>query len=331
MESSAGKKPWAGYIAALIPVALAAAVFIVALHMRGAVRRTGPVPPARDGFPRNLTETEPDGSKGRTVVIPAPPQRIVSVTLGADEILLRLVPTSRIAALSIIAPNSKYSPVHDKLNGVTCFVGQDTEKITSLNPDLCFMAPYVPEKTRNALVSQGIPVFSFRRFRDLDDIRRSILTVGRAVAADKQARRLVREMDAKLCRVARRLPPKKAWPLVLFCWPDGSSGGLNTTYTAIMEAAGARNVVAEAGVTGYPRMDIERIMSLNPDRILLAVGPGEDAPAKNSLINHPALADLPAIKNKRFIRVSGPLFSSVSQYAADAVVQIAAQLHPERP
>lgn len=321
---------WGGYLAALLPLAVGAGLTLLALDMRGAVSRSKAREATTPGFPVTLTEVRRDGEPGRKVTIPARPERIVSVTLATDEMLLALVPPSRIAALSDVAPNPRFSPIRDKLEGVAHFVGNDSERIVALRPDLCFIASYTQEKTRKALETHGIPVFTFHCFTTLDDIRRNIRTVGKAVGETDKAGRLVAEMNAKLKALARRLPPRSEWPTALFCFAGGHSGAGDTTYTAVLEAAGVKNALAEAGFTGYPKVDAERIVSLDPDYFIVGVGADGKSPAEAWLKSLPALTDLRALKEDRFLRVRAPVFSSCSQHVADAVVEIASQLYPKK-
>src|SRR5581483_4294947 len=67
----------------------------------------------------------------------AAPQRIVSTFLCTDEYLLRLVPRSRIAALSFEAGDRKpvVSTIADKVGGIPQ-IRPSTETVLNLSPDL---------------------------------------------------------------------------------------------------------------------------------------------------------------------------------------------------
>jgi iron complex transport system substrate-binding protein len=240
------------------PAWIVLAGIVVGLAVLGAWvlrRTTQPYAPATQveddgGWPRTLVERFPDGKEGRRLVLPAPPQRIVSVTLVTDEILLDMIRLERIVALSDLAPTA-ISLIADRVGSVQHFVGADVESIIALEPDLCFLASYNREETRSLLVDSGIPVRVLRCFDSLSDVRDNVRTVGRAVGADEEAERMVGEMDRKLAAVAQRLPSREQWPTALAYGRSGWVAGAGTVQTSVLEAAGLRNAAAEHGMAGF--------------------------------------------------------------------------------
>jgi iron complex transport system substrate-binding protein len=285
--------------------------------------------PETDGWPRPLVERFPDGRVSRRILLPRPPQRIVSLYVAADEILLDLVEPKRIAALSYLSRGPD-SMIRNRLQGIEHFVGSDAESIVALRPDLCFLASFNREELRSLLIESGVPVFVFRSHGSFEDVRNNIRLAGRAVGAETKAERLIAAMDAKLEAVARRLPPREAWPSAMAYRPGGWVAGLGSTLTAVFEAAGIRNAVAEAGHEGFFKMDEEQVLALKPDYFVIALGSADMARQREWLRQNPALQPLRAIREKRFFEVEAALLASVSHYIADAVVVLARQAHPDR-
>ena len=60
------------------------------------------------GFPRTITD-----GLGNEVTIPQQPQRIVSLTLATDEILLSLVDTARVRGVTYLAGDSMWTNVSE--------------------------------------------------------------------------------------------------------------------------------------------------------------------------------------------------------------------------
>jgi iron complex transport system substrate-binding protein len=281
------------------------------------------------GWPRTLVERFPDGREARRVVLPAPPQRIVSVNLGTDQMLMDMIEPERIVALSDFARQPE-SLMADRVGSIKHFVVADAESIIGLEPDLCFLASYNREETRSLLIDTGIPVYVFRCFEGLDDIRNNMRTVGRAVGAEEEAERLVAEMDRKLADVARRLPPKDEWPSALVYGQSARVEGIGTTQTEVFEAAGLRNAAAELGIEGFGQVTEEQVLDMDPDYLVVVVRSQGMAHQKQWLLNNPALAPLTAIRNERFLTVDEPLLSAVTHHIADAVVTLARQVYPDR-
>ena len=281
------------------------------------------------GWPRTLVESYPDGTRTRSIVLNGPPQRIVSVTLATDEILLDLLGPERILALSYLAAEEG-SLIADRIGNVQHFVGTDVESIIALKPDLCFLASYNREEVRSLLIDSGVPVYVFRSFDGVEDVRRNIRTIGRAVGAEQQAEQLIGTMDRKIESVARRLPPRDKWPSALVYGQSGWVAGTGTTQTDLFAAAGLRNAAADAGIAGFAQVSEEEVLALAPDYLVVVQQSVRMAQHEEWLLNNPALAPLPAVRDKRFLTLPGPLLTTASHRIADAVFELASQAYPNR-
>ena len=325
-KESSGWLAWIvflGVIAALI-------VFTTQLWRRGPISG-GPITVVEgdSGWPRTLVEQFPDGSEGRRLLVPAPPQRIVSVTLAVDEILMDLIGPARIVALSELAPKPG-SLLAERVGSIRHFVSSDVESIIALEPDLCFLASYNRKETRSLLIDSGIPVFVFSSFHSFEDIRKSIRTVGRAVGAEDEAKQLVGEMNRKLDFVAQRIPAKSEWPSVLAYGQSGWVAGSGTTQAEIFASAGLRNAAAEMGIKGHSQVSQEQVLAMDPDFFVVVsqsvLAPGQEA----WLMENPALAPLRAIQHRQVLTIQESQLSSVSHHVADAVLVLAQQVYPDK-
>ena len=86
-------------------------------------------PADSQGFPRTITD-----GLGSEVTIPQKPQRIVSLTLATDEILLSLVATERVRAVTYLAGDSIWTNVSEIARQVEHTVQSDPEQIIALEP-----------------------------------------------------------------------------------------------------------------------------------------------------------------------------------------------------
>ena len=78
------------------------------------------------------------------MVIQSKPSRIISQTLGSDEILLRLIDKSRIAALTRYADDPGISNIAEEAAEIPERVTMDNvEKTISLQPDLVILDTWV--------------------------------------------------------------------------------------------------------------------------------------------------------------------------------------------
>ena len=97
---------------------------------------------------------------GQSLSLPSHPSRIVSLTYGTDEILLGLVDTSRVAALSRYAGNPDISFVtKEEAEAVGRKVDMNAEFIMALKPDLVIASTAVSPQLVSLLRQSGIPVY----------------------------------------------------------------------------------------------------------------------------------------------------------------------------
>ena len=146
-------------------------------------------------FPRVIRD-----ASGASLVIPHKPQRIVSQTLGTDEILLAICAPQRLVALSILVDDADYSNVTAQAHLVKARANADAEQILALYPDVIFVASYSKAELIELLQAAHAPVFRFAHFDRLEDIKANIRTIGYAVGEDDNADALVQHMEHHLAR-----------------------------------------------------------------------------------------------------------------------------------
>jgi iron complex transport system substrate-binding protein len=315
---------------ALIVIAITGAVFGIELVRRlnvapapsqiAQATSTGSNAPAT--YPRTLR----DGS-GELLTIGARPRRIVSQTLGSDEILFDVCERERIVAFSKIAFDPKYSPIASELREISAPTAQTAEEILQLRPDLIFVASYNRAETVEQLKAAGAPVFRFTNYDSLEDIEGNIRSVGQAVGEEARAEELVGRMGRELEAVRARIPPLAKRPRVMSYGQSGVTAGAGTSIDAIVRAAGAVNLPAEKGLSGFPKVSAEQVIEWQPDFIIIGAEEGKFEEAKRRLLSNPAVASTNAARTGRIIAVDNRHLLSVSHYIVRAIGALADALY----
>lgn len=277
------------------------------------------------GFPRTLR----DGG-GELVTIPAPPRRIVSQTLGTDEILFDICERERIVAFSEVALDPKYSPLATSLRDARALSTRTAEEIIQLDPDLIFVASYSRAELVEQLKSTGTTVFRFTNFSRLEEIARNIRGVGRAVGEEARAEELAVRMERELESIRAGIPPAAKPPRVMLYGRSGNTAGADTSFDAVARAAGAVNVTAEKGLKGYPKISAEQLTEWQPDYIVVGAEEGKFEEAKRRLLDDPAVAATDAARAGRVIVLDNRYLLSVSHYVVRAVRGLADELYANR-
>jgi iron complex transport system substrate-binding protein len=193
----------------------------------------------------------------------APPRagRIMSLKICTDELLLDLVPASRIASVTFLSREPAALRMWPQ--GANVPVNHGTaEEILATHPDLILTDPFMAPSLRPLLAKSGAKILEVPPAEDFAQIRAVTRMVARAVGEEARGEALIAQMDADLRDVAAHRPQKA---LTVAGWGGGGfvpgTGGL---FDVMLTAAGARNVVR--GTFAY--YDVESLIDANPDALV---------------------------------------------------------------
>jgi iron complex transport system substrate-binding protein len=314
------------YIAVILAtLGLAVAGIEIARRLKVPADTITTVPAAARPFPRELRD-----AKGETLILPREPQRIVSQTLGTDEILLDVCPPERVVALSNLAEDGDYSNVVEEARRIPGRTTEGPEQILQFKPDLIFVASYSRAETVELLKTSKAPVFRFANFDSIEDIKSNIRTVGYATGMDDAAEKLVGKMDDALAAVRARIP-QRASPMRVMSYDKlGYTAGSNTIFDEVVRAAGAVNVCAEKGIKGFAKINSEKILEWQPDFLIMGANRGKEKSVRDRLLEDPAVANSKAGQAGRIIVIDNRHFLTVSHHVVSFVEDLANGLYGDR-
>jgi len=258
------------------------------------------------------------------IALLAAPQRVASLNLTADEILVDILPLERLVAATVWADADSSNIVGRIAPAVTRFRRPDLEKLVALAPDLVVVSEHTDADFQALLARSGMRVHRLEGLSTLAGIGDAILKLGEAVGEREAARRLVDRYDRSLSDLSRRLAGARR-PRVLY-WSGSFTAGGGSTIGALIEAAGAINVGRELGLEGVGAPGAERVFLADPDVLLT----GRSQQAASSLKDHPLLSQLRAVREGRIVEMPVRLLVTLSHHAAEACWWLAAALDPER-
>jgi iron complex transport system substrate-binding protein len=254
----------------------------------------------------------------------APPQRVASINLAADEVLAVILPPGRLVSVTRWADEVGTSNVVGRVPpGVHRFVKADLEQLVALRPDLVVVSEYTDADFLNQLERSGLRFHRMQGLSSIPGVRAAILDLGSAVGEEEAARLLVARFDRILSDLGRRLAGARR-PRVLY-WSSGMTAGADTAIGALIEAAGAINVGREIGVTGIAPPGAERAFVADPDVVLVGRWPK----AVEELTEHPLLQQMRAVRDGHIVVLPTELLVALSQFTADAAWALAHLLHPD--
>ena len=109
----------------------------------------------------------------------AHPQRVVSQTVGTDELLLALADPGQVAALSHISHDGHFSPVAAEAKRFPALRDSDAESVLRFRPDLVLAASFTRPETLALLRRAGVRLVVLDRFESLEDVYASLRSLGR--------------------------------------------------------------------------------------------------------------------------------------------------------
>jgi iron complex transport system substrate-binding protein len=213
-------------------------------------------------FPKGATDPI-----GRRLVIPAPPRRIVSLALSADEILLEIVPPERIAGLTIFVDNPGMSVAGGSAPKSAARVTGEPESLLALAPDLIIASAYTRPDALSLLEGAGVAVIGTGSHATFDDVLAAVTTLGEAVGEPERARALVSAAQARIDAVVSR--PRGRRKRVLL-WEGSYTYGRGTLEDEMMRLAGGENVAAS--LHGAAPLTEEAVVALDPEVIVVPIG-----------------------------------------------------------
>lgn len=254
----------------------------------------------------------------------APPRRVASMNLSADEILVEILPLERLVSVTRWADSDSGNIAGRVPPKIFRIQKADMEQLVALRPDLVVVSEYTDADFLKQLERSGMRHHRIEGLATLAGIRRAILDLGQAVGEPAAAERLVLTFDAKLQDLAQRLAGVER-PRVLY-WSSGMTAGADTAIGALIECAGASNVGRELGVTGIVPPGAERAFVADADAILVGTWPR----AVESVKQDPLLGKSRAVREGRIVALPTSLLVALSHHSAEACWQLAARLHPHR-
>jgi iron complex transport system substrate-binding protein len=250
---------------------------------------------------------------------PAKPQRIVSLNVCVDQLLLLMVDHRRIAALTAFATDRDWSNMPREAKGFATTHGR-AEEVMPLMPDLVIGGEYSAPDTIALLRRVGQRVEVMRLANSIEGVRAGMRWVGGIVGEPEKADALVAELDRRLAAVAAAVPPGPR-PVLAFYNTSGYTAEPGTLADDVIRAAGFENLAGRLGLGIGGRLNLEQVATARVDA-LIAIDTAETSPSRAvETVQHPALARLAT--RRPFAAIPGRLWTCETPFVAEAAERLA--------
>lgn len=286
----------------------------------------GIVDPTNLSWPRQV-----EGLNG-IVEIPAKPQRIITASIGHDEMVLAIVPNARLVAVGGVTKNSTFSNVAALVEGKP-EITRDPETIIAQNPDVVVTSPFFTAEGIAALSRVGIPTIQTQLDHDAEARINNILLLGYILGEEARALEFAQEVRGRHDALIAVTGAKQNKPRVLALTSYSDDlwvAGANSTEGSVIEAAGGVNAAADQGVEGNQTTSLEGVIAMNPDVIIIAQPIEFGAEEfRERLRSDQALQELPAIRDDRVYVVESKHFTTLSYWNIRGAEDLARILWPD--
>ncbi|MFJ9887720.1 ABC transporter substrate-binding protein [Streptomyces sp. NPDC091287] len=287
-----------------------------------------------DGFPYTVKNC------GVTTTFTAPPKRVVTMNQHVTEIMLELGLKKSLVGTAYL--DDQVLPKYGEDYASVPVIAKEYpsyEQVLAANPDFVYggySSAFTAGdgRSREALKKSGIESrlnteSCTKGDQPMDTLYEEIRQVGRTFGVTDRAEAWIKQAKADNAATAEKLADLK--PVSVFVYDSGDK----TAFTAggegigneLIERAGGTNVFADLDKP-FGDASWENVVARKPETIVIYdYGATTVEQKKKRLLTDPALADVPAIKNKRFAVM--PLSDAVLGVRVPAAVdKLAAQLHP---
>ena len=224
--------------------------------------------------------------RGRTVTLPRPPQRIVSLLPSLTEAVCALDQCHRMVGVDRY---SNWPEAITQLPQVGGGLDPNIEAIVALRPDVVLMATSSRASAR--LESLGVAVVALEP-KTHADVQRVLGKIGQVLAVP-DAQRVWRRIDAAVEAAAQSVPPAARGARVYFEVNRGPYGaGTSSFIGETLTRLGARNILP-AALGPFPKLNPEYVVRADPDLIMVG------ARSVEGLAERPGWGSLRALREQR--------------------------------
>jgi len=278
-----------------------------------------PTPPAPAQFREVVDET------GRTIRIPQPVLRIVSLAPSLTETVYALGIQDRLAGDTDFCD---YPPDAQRKPKIGGGLNPSLEEIAALHPDLVLAAKAFNRlDTVLALQTLHIPAYATDP-HTVDQIVSSTRRLADILGVPDAGASLTTDLEHRLADLQERLANLAPRRVLFVVWDEPLiSIGKDTFIADALRHAGATSIVDST--QGWPQISLEEVVHQQPDFLVFAASHSPTGGIDfDALAARPGWRGLEAVRNRRFAVISEAVNRPAPRIIS-AIEDLARQLHPD--
>jgi iron complex transport system substrate-binding protein len=247
-------------------------------------------------------------------------KRIVSLDFCADQYLLKMLPRSRILAVSPNA-NKHFSYMRDSAINIST-VRPIAEDVLALKPDLIIRSYGGGPHASRFFKLAGIPVLQIPFTNSFEDVRNTIRHIADGLGVEQKGEKIISIMNSRLKNI-RKSDSKK---MALYMTPTGVTSGAGTLIHEMLQAANLKNFQRHPG---WGLIPLERLAYEQPAVIAAAFFTTEENYLSMwSPMRHPVARK--QITKQPTVMLQGAWTACAGWYLLDAIEALAESVAMEK-
>lgn len=243
------------------------------------------------------------------------PQRIVSINLCTDQLLLALADRGQIAGVTRNAVDRGMSAEAATARGLPQ-IGS-AEQILVTDPDLILGMPANGSPLLSAL-PQDYRMADIRFANNLTDVYASIRETAAAVGHPDRGEALVARMESDLAHIGK---PGRG-RVAAYYQRRGYMTGAGTLVDELMTRVGLTNLATKLGKPVLSQLSLEEMVAAQPDFLIVESATDRIDDQGSEMLHHPALRDIPRITIREAWTVcGGPATVQAARSMADQLAR----------
>jgi iron complex transport system substrate-binding protein len=262
---------------------------------------------------------------GRTVRIPQPVMRIVSLAPSLTETIYALGLQDRLVGDTDYCD---YPPEAQKKQKVGGAINPSLEEIAHLRPDVVLVTKHLNTlDTVHSLDALGIPSYATDP-RNVDEIVASAKRLGEVLGAAQAGAALAEDLQRRLDTLRQKIGARPPRRVLFVVWTEPLiSVGKDTFIADALRRAGAVSIIDSK--QDWPQVNMEEVAHLQPEVLVFAESHEESTLQHfEVLATRPAWRILNAVRERNFAVISEAVNRPAPRIVT-AIEELAEKLHPE--
>lgn len=247
------------------------------------------------------------------------PQRIVSIGLCTDQLLLMLAEREQIASVSLWAKDQNMSYMIDAVGDLP-LNNSSIEEIIQYQPDLVVASKYAAWDTAKFLRQLGYSVKQIPLAQSIADIYSMLRQFGEWTGNQERAESLIEQMQAELAAIEQRYSGRPRKTVIVYS-PNGFTIGAKTLENDLFNHAGYVNLAAKMGIEGFKPISLETLIAADPDVLQIDRSLSRPDSLATAYVGHPALDKL--IEHREYLDIPTRLRICAGPMVTEAVENMA--------